>query len=267
MDFDVKNYEFQSFSGSQLKDGEVSDFEFSDLEGKTIEQIERHQQVIKSERKIARTSNFNISPIVRHHRGIQDQEEAETERRIQDEVERRVAAIQEQAYADGYDKGVQIGREEVYEQTIKQTEEKLETLSAIINDVLVSQEDILQNQKLQIYSLVKTLSKWVILKELEDDGQYIERLLEKLILEMQTKKNLLIRVDQKDFEQMPEVLEHVQKRLGELVNVRVETDYDIEGPGIVLESENGIINGTIEEQFKSLSKLFESVGVIEDANE
>jgi flagellar assembly protein FliH len=33
----------------------------------------------------------------------------------------------------------------------------------------------------------------------------------------------------------------------------------VQSRGIVIESENGIINATMEEQFKSLDKLFEDV--------
>ena len=62
-----------------------------------------------------------------------------------------------------------------------------------------------------------------------------------------------------DFKEMPEVLAHVQSRLGELKNVRVEIDSAILTSGIVIESDNGIINATLEEQFKSLDKLFEDV--------
>ena len=60
---------------------------------------------------------------------------------------------------------------------------------------------------------------------------------------------------------MPEVLEVVQGKLGELTNTRVEIDYDIEAPGIVVESQNGIVNGSLKTQLDSLDKLFEAVGL------
>ena len=120
-------------------------------------------------------------------------------------------------------------------------------------------KSIITNQKKEIYLLLRNLSKWIILKELNDDGKYIERLLEKLLLEIQARQNLLIQVNANDFAQMPEVLAHVQTRLGELKNVRIEIDSAILTSGIIIESDNGIINATMEEQFKSLDKLFEDV--------
>jgi len=263
---EVEEYSFQSFTAVNEDEdpSKVTEYSFSDFEGKSIREIEEHQEIIKLERQQAEESSFKIAPIVMEHRGIKEQVQSEKEQRFQEEVAKRVEEIRAEAYRVGHEEGVQSGREEVFEQTRLATEEKITTLSAMINDVLKTKEQLLERQKKQIYGTIRNLTKWVILRELKDDGKYIHNLLEKLILEMQSKSNLLIHVDQKSFEQMPDVLEVVQKRFGELTNVRVEIDYDIEGSGIVLESDNGIINGSLKEQFKSLDKLFHSVGIKED---
>ncbi len=258
---EVEEYTFQSFAPVNPDASEVTDYTFSDFEGKSVREIEEHQQTIKFERQKAKESSFKIAPIVMEHRGIKDQVETEREQRFQDEVAKRVEAIREEAFRVGHEEGVQSGREEVFEQTRLATEEKLTTLTLMISEVLKTKEELLARQKKQIYETIRNLTKWVILRELKEDGKYIHNLLEKLILELQSKSNLLIQVDQKSFEMMPDVLEVVQKRFGELTNVRVEIDYDIEGAGVVLESDNGIINGTLKEQFKSLDKLFTSVGL------
>ena len=259
---EVEEYEFRSFSSAPLS-GEVVDFEFENLEGKSISQIEKERKIVPIEVRDRKQKNFDISPIVRHHRGMHDEEDREKEARVADEVAKRVAKIEEDAFKKGYEAGMEQGRQDVYDQTRASSDEKLITLAEMISDTLSTKEEILKQQKNQLYTLIKNLTKWIIMRELKDDGQYIERLLEKLILESQEKANLLIQVDQKHFEQMPEVLERVQAKLGHFTNVRVETDYDIQQTGIVIESKNGIINGDLE-QFKSLDKIFESVGVLTD---
>ena len=138
-------------------------------------------------------------------------------------------------------------------------DQKLENFSQMVTSVLKTQENILAKQKTEVYQLIRNLTKWIVLRELKEDGKYIERLLERLLLEMQVRNNLLIQVNTDDFAHMPEVLEHVQSRLGEMKNVRIEIDSTVKSRGIVIESENGIINATMEEQFKSLDKLFEDV--------
>ena len=69
----------------------------------------------------------------------------------------------------------------------------------------------------------------------------------------------MIRINQNQFEGMPEVFDSIKNKFGELTNVRLEVDYDIDDKGIVVESENGIIDGTLKQQFENLNKLFESM--------
>jgi flagellar assembly protein FliH len=257
----IEEYEFKNFSVVAGENDVVEDYSFQDLGQLVPKLAKRDGKKAKFERLSAEKKNFNISPIVKEHRGLLEQEREERERKIRDEVERRIDILREEAFQQGFQEGIEAGKQEVYNQTRAATEEKLNALVDMINDVLVLKEEIINNQKQDLYKLVKNLTKWVILRELKDDGEYITRLLEKLVTEIQTKSNLLVQVDQNSFESMTDVLETVQERIGALKNVRVEVDYDIPGQGIIIESDNGIINGTFEEQMVSLDKLFESVGL------
>lgn len=257
---EVTDYQFQSFNEVEEGSGNVKLFEFKPLfSNSQVAAKADFQKTIKNERTAAKTSNFKVNPIVEQFRGLKDQEEQEYEERVALEVKRRVEAISEEAYKAGFEEGVNQGREEIFDQMRSSVDEKLDDFAVMVSDVLKTQEDILTNQKKEIYQLLRNLSKWIVLRELNEDGQYIERLLEKLLLEMQVRNNLLIQVNPDDFSAMPEVLEHVQARLGELKNIRIEMDTSVKTKGIIVESENGIINATMEEQFKSLDKLFEDV--------
>ena len=257
---DIQNYTFESFSELAQKNSDVKVFEFKTLEtNKQFVAREEHQQVIRREREISKEKSFKINEMVEEFRGLKDQETREYEERIEMEVRRRVEAIQDEAFKAGFEEGALQGREEVFEQMRSVVDEKLEDFNAMISSVLSTQEQILMTQKKEMYTLLRSLSKWIILRELKEDGKYVERLLERILHEMQSRSNLLIQVNADDFAQMEDVLAHLQLKLGELKNVRVEVDSQIPTRGIVVESENGIINATMEEQFKSLDKLFEDV--------
>lgn len=256
----VTDYQFQSFNEIEEGSNGVKLFEFKPLLSEVqVASRPEFQKTIKAERTFAKSTQFKVNPIVEQFRGLKDQEEREYEDRVEEEVQRRVQMIQDDAFKAGFEEGINQGREEIFQQMRKTVDQKLENFSDMITDVLNTQEEILSNQKTEIYQLLRNLSKWIVLRELNEDGKYIERLLEKLLLEMQSRNNLLIQVNPADFSKMPEVLEHVQSRLGELKNVRVEIDSSVKTKGIIVESENGIINAAMEEQFKNLDKLFEDV--------
>lgn len=257
---EVTDYHFKDLKGVPVNES-TTDYEFQDIDKISPEQAEKLENLIKIERDHATRTNFKVAPIVREHRGMIRQEEAERETQIQNEVSRRLLSIEEEAYRKGFERGQEDGREEVYRETQAATDEKLQALSEMISEVLKVKAEMLKEQKQQVYEAVKTLTKWITLRELKEDGEYIDRLLEKLILEMQTKSNLLIHVNQSSFEYMPEVLEQIQKRIGELTNVRIEMDHGPDLPGLVLQSDYGILNGTLPMQFKNLDKLFSNVGL------
>ncbi len=264
--FEVQEYSFQSFEAVEENSHLVKEYEFKpiDFAMKTRKNPEFEKQ-IKLERIHAKENQFKVNPIVEKFRGLRDQEDEEYEARVQEEVKKRLEVIHEEAYKHGFEEGINQGREEIYNEMRNVVDQKLENLSEMVTDVLKTHEEIVFNQRQEIYQLVKNLTKWVILRELKDDGKYLDRLLEKLLLEIQTRNNLLIQVNAEKFHDMPEVLDYVQKRLGELKNVRVEIDSLITSSGLIVESDNGIINATMEEQFKNLDKLFEDV-IVEPSN-
>jgi flagellar assembly protein FliH len=257
---DVQEYKFHNFNDEDANPDEVKLFEFKPLlsSAQSIAKPE-FQRIIKEERAAAKSTQFKVNPIVEKFRGLKDQEEMEYQAAVENEVARRISEIQDEAFKAGFDEGVNQGREEIFNEMRSVVDQKLENFSEMVTSVLKTQEEILTEQKKEIYHLLKNLSKWIILRELKEDGKYIERLLEKLLLETQSRQNLLIQVNADDFAGMPEVLAHIQTRLGELKNVRVEIDSAISTRGIIVESDNGIVNATMEEQFKSLDKLFEDV--------
>jgi len=261
LEYEIKDYSFRSFIDVDDKAEEVENYSFSELSSHSPEDVKGQKKIIRLEKELAENNDFKISSVVLKHRGFSKLENDEREKRISEEVEKRVIELEKNAVDKGFAEGVRLGKEEVYNQLKDSTEEKMTTFTTMLSEVLSHKEEVIEEQKKEIFSVVKDLCRWIILRELKDDGTYIHRLLEKLVLEMQTKDNLLIKVNQASFEKMPDVLEFVQGKLGHLKNVRVEVDYDLEKPGIVLESENGIINADLDVQFNCLAGLFESVGV------
>lgn len=261
VEYNVSDYQFQTFDSNIESCNGAKDFEFKSFDESSPLKKDPHQKIIKAERGAANKNQFEVSSIVREHRGLYEQEEQEREERIEKEVQKRVEALSEQAYQDGHAKGIEQGRKETIEQTQHEVEEKISLLSEMINRVLEAEQEMLDSYKKEIYTLTRSLTKWVILRELKDDDDYLKRLLDKLIHEINSKSNLLIKVGKAHFETMPEVLEQVEASLGKLKNTRLELDEELNNKGLIVESDNGIINASIKQQFKGISHLFESLGV------
>ncbi len=255
--FDISEYEYHEFGG-RSRDKGAENYVFQDFQKLSKEISSVNNKVIRLESNKSTKPNFQLSPIVKKYRGLLEEEEKEKERRISDSVEMKVSEIYEKAFDAGREEGLNLGKQEAFDHMRDEVDRKISLLNEFIEEVLAFKEKIITQQKDQIIYLLKNISKWIILRELEEDGQYIYRLLEKLILEIQTRENLLIRVGDKYYTQISDVLEQVEKNLGKLTNIRIEPDYNIEDIGVILESENGIIDSRMTEQLNILSEIFDS---------
>src|SRR5690606_26018848 len=192
-------------------------------------------------------------------RGLTRQEQNDLEERIQSEVKKRLEAAFEEAYQEGLEKGREEGREIAVNEYQASLTQKAERFDEIITQVQSQSDKILEKNRQEVYEFIKRFTKWIILKEI-DEKVYLESLLEKLILELNVRKNIIVKVGKANFEQMPEVIQKVESRIGQLTNVRIEIVPEINHPGIILESENGLIDGSLEGVFQNIDKIFEQVG-------
>jgi flagellar assembly protein FliH len=262
---DIKPFEFSDLQGTQVNhQGDFKPFSFHELSGEVVNCERISEESLRSERSYEQKNNFKIDGNVRNSRGLVRQEQSDMEQRIEQELNRRLETAFQQAYNEGLEKGREIGRQSAFDEYQKELAARIENFSQTIESLNVQNERILEKNRHEIFDFIKRFTKWVVLKEI-DEKTYLESLLEKLILELNARKNLIVKVGRNNFSQMPEVIKHVEARIGQLSNVRVEIVPEIHHPGIILESENGLIDGSLEGVFQNIDRIFEQMNLQESS--
>lgn len=255
----IKPFQFSDLQGTHVvTQNNFKAFEFKTLDGVSVNSVNTSEEEIRSERKYAQKNSFKVDSTVSDHRGLSRQEQNDLEQKIQQEVQRRLDAAYDMAVKEGFEKGREEGKAQALNEFHAAMGEKVEDFGQVIAQVQGQSEKIMNANRAEIFEFVKRFTKWIVLKEI-DEKKYLEALLEKLILELNARKNLIIKVGRQNFSQMPEVIQAVEARLGHLSNVRVEIVPEINHPGIVLESENGLIDGSLEGVFQNIDKIFEQI--------
>lgn len=255
---DVKPFSFQAFENVSDASKPALNFEFQDLSKSNLKLNQPSAKIIRTEREAEAKTSFKIDAIVKDLRGLSAQEKDDLESKISLEVEVRLRKIKDQAYREGLDKGRMEGADAALKDAMQVHQEQISTVQNMITDLQESFQKNLHDNQSEMLEMSKRLVKWLVLKEIQEDS-YLPKLLEKLLLEMNEKRNLVVRVSPDDFKSMPQLLEEIQNRLGSLPNVRVEPDLDMQHRGISIESENSIVHGTVESLFKTIDRLYESV--------
>ena len=256
---DIKSFEFSDLKGTHVvTQTNFQSFEFKTLNGESVTSEKASDEDIRSERKYAQKNNFKIDDTVRDYRGLSRQEQNDLEQKIQAEVKRRLDAAYEDAYKEGLEKGKAEGKEIAIQELHQAMGQKVEDFGQVIAQVQGQSDKIMERNKSEVYEFIKRFTKWIVLKEI-NEKVYLETLLEKLILELNARKNLIVKVGKANFAQMPEVIQTVEARLGQLSNVRIEIVPEISYPGIIIETENGLIDGSMEGVFQNIDKIFAQV--------
>jgi len=257
--FEVKNFEFSDLKGTQVvTKSDFKQFSFNELSGDSVNSEKVSEETLRTERSFETKNNFKIDGAVRDSRGLARQEMSDLETKIAEEVSRRLKIDYQSAHKEGLEMGRVEGKAEALAQYQQELNLKIEDIVQIVSGIQSQNDNLLATNRKEIYEFIKRFTKWIVLKEI-DEKVYLETLLEKLILELNARKNLIVKVGRAHFDQMPEVIQVVESRLGQLSNLRIEIVSDINHPGIILESENGLIDGSIEGVFKNIDKIFELV--------
>lgn len=256
---DIKPFTFAEISGEHVvSGGGFQAFSFKDLNGETVKSRGATDEEIRNERKFAAKNDFKIDELVKDYRGLSRQEQSDLEKKIQIEVTKRVEAAYQAAYAEGLAKGEAKGREEALSHHTQELSGNVDDFVQLIGGLQDQTAGYIANHRTEIYEFLKRFTKWIVMKEI-NEKVYLEQLLEKLILELNSRKNLIIKVGREQFETMPEVMKTVESRLGQLQNTRIEIVPDLRHPGIILESENGLIDGSLEGVFANIDRIFGQV--------
>lgn len=256
---DIKPFSFDEIKADKSVGGsKFEQFSFKDLEGKVINERRPSEETIRAERNYALKNEFRIDDTVKKMRGIEGQEKSDIEHRIEDEVQRRLKQAFDDAYKEGLEKGKAEGRAITMKGLDAVVQERINEVESVIADVHTQCSDLVVRNEKNIQEFVKRFTKWIIMREI-DNKTYLTDLLGKLILELNDRRNLIIKVGRDNFSQMPEVVAAVESKLGTLSNVRIEIVPELNHPGIILESENGLIDGSLEGVFGNIDKIFEQV--------
>ena len=239
----------------------IGNYQFKELGHKGFLNSEKKKKDLRVERESAEKKSFNLSPIVCEYRGINSQIKEDERKSVEKELERRVSKIKKKAFQEGYASGQEKGREEYLEEARQTWVQKISPLSKLIDELLETKAQVLDQEKKSIYCLIKNVVEWIALKEIKEDENYVQRLLEKLIEDLNTKNQVIIRVDKKNFDKIKEIVEDEKISTIKIPKARIEIDYEMESPGVILSTDNEMIDGTLKQQLDSLDELFSQVGL------
>jgi flagellar assembly protein FliH len=195
---------------------------------------------------------FRIDRIVSEQTGVAELERASIEERVEREAITRLKDLQEQAYQQAYQLGLDEGRKKAFDDYRSHLDEKLGHLEGVIKTIETLKMDLVNFNEAHIVKLVYFMAKQVLMNEIEERRDLVLNVIRQAIEGAQTDENVTVRISQEDLIFVDQIREKLGKDFDSLKNAKLEASETVSNGGCVIETNYGDVDATVEQRLETL---------------
>lgn len=195
---------------------------------------------------------FSLHELVRGPLSVEEEER----RAIEERVNARVSAVQEEAKAKAFDVGYQDGLKKGYEEAYRQFQQegaaRLQKLDAFLSEAESAKTEIFRANERFLMELVYRIGRMITLRELSTDREYVLRLARELIERVGVRDNITLRVHPGEKETIGMLKEGLEKAIVGMKNLEIEASSQVNQGGCILETEWNAIDASVQTQLDAI---------------
>ena len=199
--------------------------------------------------------DFRVDKIVSEFVGIDELEKQTQQKEIATQALKLSKDIQEKAYEEAYALGLKEGNVKAYDEEKERIEQEMQHINNLIQEVKSIKVDLMKNNEKQIANLCFYMAKRLLMKEIDTNEAYVQTLIKKTLEMAQSEEEVTIRVSPEDKIWIEDHRESVFKELNLDQSTKIEEDREIKRGGIIIETNHGVIDATVEQRLKKLEKI------------
>jgi flagellar assembly protein FliH len=220
--------------------------------GSFAKAVEGNQAQQNQPQKNQKDRRFNLSQLVRSHLSVEEEEQRLMEQRVAEQVALIEAEIKAKATEEGYQDGLNKGRQEAFEQFSAEGMSRMQRLEKVVSEIESAKEELFRANERYLLEMIYRIARSVLLKELSQDRDYLLRLVTELVHRVGVKENVYIRISQAEADTLAQLKDGLEKTFGALKNVTIETSSAVSEGGCLIETEWNAIDARIETQLKGI---------------
>jgi flagellar assembly protein FliH len=168
-----------------------------------------------------------------------------------------VQAYQE-GFNDGLEKGTNEGQKAGFEQAAKKLEPLLDSLQQGILQLNNLRQDTYQRIENEVVDLALAIARKVICREIEVDKEVVVCVAREALAKVEAPGKIKIKLNPSDLQFIDETKYQLSELIGNIDNVTLEAEGNIQSGGCVVETDLGEIDARIENQLQSVEESFRS---------
>ena len=194
--------------------------------------------------------DFQIDRVVSQASGIAELERQSLSERVEVEALHRLKALQEEAYAQGYDLGRDEGRESAYAERIKDLDERLASLDLCVARLESIKENLVRSHEAQLVKLSFEVARRLMMEEIDQNPERVLPVILAAASEASLEESLTIRLSERDYSFVEECKDRVGKELPKefefLKKAKLESSRDVLSGGCIVETNFGQVDASVQ---------------------
>lgn len=212
-----------------------------------------------------RGSDFRMNDAVRVQTGVDHVEQLSEEEKIEAGALEKLKEIQEGAYQEAYQLGLEEGRKEAFQKVSSEIQERMETFDNLILTIKGMKKDMAAFNESHLIKLMFQMASRIAKSELKDNNEAMIEVLRDAVGLAQDEENITVHVSQSQFEFMEELKKEMGRDFEFIKKIRFEPNVEIVDGGCIVETNYGEVDARIEQRLEQLwSVLSENIPKVKD---
>lgn len=210
-------------------------------------------------------SDFRMNDAVRIQTGVDQVEQSSEEEKIEVAALEKLKEIQEGAYQEAYNLGLEEGRKEAFDKVSAQIAERMESMDQLLNAIKDMKSEMATFNEAHLVKLMFQMASRLAKTELQSNGEAMVKILKDAVNLSQDEENITVRVSQQQFEFLEELKKETGRELEFVKRIRFEPSAEISDGGCIVETNYGEVDARIEQRVEQLwSVLSENLPKVKD---
>jgi len=214
------------------------------------------QNFIESRQK--NITAFRLSDLVASQAGIAEREKSALDQKAESLALEKVKEIQEPAYQQAYELGLEEGRKKAFEAAESDIGVRLQKLDELLISFTKIKEDMLHQSEGQIVKAVYELAIRIAKFEISQHDDRILGVIRQAVEHAQSQESVAVKLSKEDFDFLQTIKDYSKREMEFMKKIKLTPTNDIKSGGCIVETNYGVIDATVEERINNLWAAIES---------
>jgi flagellar assembly protein FliH len=197
-------------------------------------------------------SDFRMSDALRTQTGIDEIEKVAEQNRIEEKALVKLKDIQESAYKEAYNLGLEEGKKESFQKYNEDIEIKLNQLEELLSKISVLKTELEGQNEAHFIKLIFEIASKIAYQKIENDSGVIVEILRLSTNLAQQEESIVVRVAQNQFQFLEDLKNETNREFEFIKKLKFEPDKDIVAGGCVILTNYGEIDARVQERVQKL---------------